>query len=60
MSRLIAVEPFPRLSRVLNGEEHTDSFPGQTTLLSIAGKHLKNQAFGPLARSNGLAVNVSD
>ncbi|HKS56510.1 MAG TPA: pyridoxal-phosphate dependent enzyme [Steroidobacteraceae bacterium] len=58
--RLFAVEPFPRISRVLAGEEFTGSFPGETALVSIGGSTVTYQAIEPIRASGGGVVVVSD
>ncbi len=58
--RLFAVEPFPRISRVLAGEEFTGSFPGKTALVSIGGSTVTYQAIEAIRASGGGAVVVND
>lgn len=60
MPALIAVEPFPRLERVLAGEDHRASFAGKTALGSIAGGTLTLQSVVPVRASGGTAVAVAD
>ena len=58
--RLFAIEPFPRISRVLRGEEFTSSFPGETALVSIGGSTVTYQAIEAIQASGGGAVVVAD
>ena len=58
--RLFAVEPFPRISRVLGGEEFTGSFPGETDLVSIGGSTVTYQAIEAIRSSGGGVVVVND
>lgn len=58
--RLFAVEPFPRISRVLGGEEVTGSFPGATSLFSIGGTTVTYQSIKAIEASGGGAVVVDD
>ncbi len=58
--RLFAVEPFPRISRVLAGEEFTRSFPGETALVSIGGSTVTYQAIEVIRASGGGVVVVND
>jgi threonine synthase len=58
MPRLIAVEPFPRIERVLAGEERRQTFPGSSPMTSINGGTVTLQAIEALRRSGGFAVSV--
>ncbi|MGH8236774.1 MAG: pyridoxal-phosphate dependent enzyme, partial [Steroidobacteraceae bacterium] len=58
--RLFAVEPFPRISRVLAGEELTGFFPGTTDLVSIGGSTVTYQSIAAIRSSGGGAVVVDD
>ncbi len=58
--RLHAVEPFPRLTRVLAGEDIRQQWPGDTAQYSIAGSTSTLQAREALRRSGGMAINVTD
>lgn len=58
--RLHAVEPFPRLSRALAGEDSRRSWPGETAQYSTAGSTSTLQALEALRRSGGRPFNVSD
>jgi threonine synthase len=57
--RLYAVEPFPRLTRVLAGEDYRSLFPGDTLLRSIGGDTVTYQSVVAVKRSGGGAVAVS-
>ena len=58
MPRLIAVEPFPRLERVLGGADIRGRFPGATPLSSIGGATVTYQALTAVRASGGTAVSV--
>lgn len=58
--RLFAIEPFPRISRVLGGEEFTGSFPGETALVSIGGSTVTYQAIEAIRASGGGVAVVDD
>jgi threonine synthase len=59
--RLIAVEPFPRLSAVLAGTARTtDSFPGRTRQASTAGATTTDQALRAVRNTGGAAIVVED
>ena len=58
--RLFAVEPFPRISKVLGGEEVTGSFPGTTSLASIGGSTVTYQSIKAIQATGGGAVVVAD
>lgn len=58
--RLFAVEPLPRLARVLAGVDYRGRFPGKTSQLSIAGSTVTLQAWQALVRSDGGAIVVGD
>lgn len=58
--RLYAVEPFPRISKVLNGEAITGAFPGTTALYSIGGSTVTFQAVKAVLATGGRAVVVDD
>ncbi len=58
--RLVAVEPFARLSRVLVGEDYRQSFAGEPhAMSSIGGATATYQSMVALRDSQGLAVEVS-
>lgn len=56
LPRMIAVEPFPRLSQVLEGTDYTKTFDGKTNLLSIAGNTVTYQGLKAVSDSRGCAV----
>lgn len=60
MPRLWAVEPFPRLSRVLDGAAPQGEFSGETRQFSIAGSTVTLQQLMAVQRSGGGAVVVDD
>jgi threonine synthase len=60
LPRLIAVEPVPRLSRVLAGEDYRQTFDGAShALVSVGGTTATYQAVLALRESMGSAVEVS-
>jgi threonine synthase len=60
LPRLVAVEPFPRLARVMAGEDYRSRFDGRTAQVSIAGETVTFQALCALRATGGLAVPVDD
>lgn len=60
MPRLWAVEPFPRLSRVLAGASQQADFAGATRQFSTAGSTVTAQQVLAVRRSGGGAVVVGD
>lgn len=60
LPRLFAVEPFPRIDRVLHGAAVTGTFPGATTLFSIGGSTVTYQAAKAIRQTGGGAVVVDD
>jgi threonine synthase len=60
MPRLWAVEPFARLSRVLDGASLQAEFPGQTAQFSTAGSTVTAQQEIAVRSSGGGAVVVDD
>ncbi|WP_139488550.1 threonine synthase [Brevibacillus dissolubilis] len=59
LPRMVSVEPFARLSRVLDeGMKYTSEFPGSTTLFSIGGNCVAYQAVQALQESGGCAIEV--
>ncbi|WP_454712540.1 pyridoxal-phosphate dependent enzyme [Cupriavidus nantongensis] len=60
MPRLWAVEPFPRLSRVLAGASQQADFAGTTRQFSTAGSTVTAQQVLAVRRSGGGAVVVGD
>lgn len=58
--RLVAVEPLPRLSLVLEGTDYRQEFGiGTTPLLSIAGNTVTWQGLSALHSTNGCSIVVS-
>lgn len=60
MPRLWAVEPFPRLAKVLRGEPAQSEFAGETAQFSIAGGTVTLQQVHAVQRSGGGVVVVGD
>lgn len=60
LPRLWVVEPFPRLSRVLQGASPQDEFPGSTMQFSIAGGTVTLQQLLAVRATRGGAVVVGD
>lgn len=60
MPRLWAVEPFPRLSRVLNGAPLQSEFDGKTAQFSIAGSTVTLQQELAVRQTGGGAVVATD
>lgn len=58
LPRLVAAEPFPRLSRVLAGEDYRAKFAGSSPLAAINGATVTYQAVAALGRSKGSAIAV--
>ncbi len=58
--KLFAVEPFERMTKVLEGEEYTSHFDQYTNLKSIAGETVTWQALQAVIESNGHAINVTE
>ena len=58
--RIHAVEPFPRLSRVLAGEDYRKTFPGSSALTSIGGSTVTFQALDAIKLCKGSAAVVYD
>ncbi len=58
--RLVAVEPFARLSNVMTGADYRSGFPGSSAQVSIGGSTVTWQAVQALRATNGLAVVVDD
>lgn len=59
LPRLAAVEPMPRLERVLAGEDYKKSFPGEFSLTpSLGGGTVTYQSVLALQKSGGFAVSV--
>jgi threonine synthase len=57
---LVAVEPFPRLARVLAGADYRAQFEGATLQLSTAGSTVTLQALEAVRRSKGRVQVVAD
>jgi threonine synthase len=60
LPRLFAVEPFPRIQRVLEGEPVTGSFPGTSAMTSIGGSTVTYQAVHAIRASGGGAIVVDE
>jgi threonine synthase len=60
LPRLFAVEPYPRIQRVLEGEPVTGSFPGTTAMLSIGGSTVTYQAVHAIRATGGGAIVVDE
>jgi len=60
MPRLVAAEPFPRLSKALAGADYRGLFEGSTAQFSIAGATTTFQALHAVRETKGCAVPVSD
>lgn len=60
LPRMIAVEPFPRLSAVLEGADYRQDFTGDANLVpSIGGSTVTYQSLQVLRESKGTAVNAT-
>jgi threonine synthase len=61
LPRLYAVEPFPRLMKVLSGCDYREEFEGDSSLLpSIGGNTVTYQSLQAVKASGGAAVVVSN
>lgn len=60
LPRLFAVEPYPRIRRVLEGEPVTGSFPGTTAMTSIGGSTVTVQAVNAIRATGGGAIVVDE
>ena len=58
--RLIAVEPFERLTKVMTGSDYRASFAGSTLQLSTSGSTATLQALTAMQRTGGHAIAVPD
>lgn len=58
--RLYAVEPFPRICRVLDGEMVTGTYGGSTALSSIGGSTVTYQAVEAICATGGKAIVADD
>jgi threonine synthase len=57
--RLIAVEPFARISTILDGEDYRHIFQGDSSAtVSIGGDTITYQAIAAIKESNGTASNI--
>ncbi|MBO6636872.1 MAG: pyridoxal-phosphate dependent enzyme [Roseitalea sp.] len=56
--KLHAIEPFPRITRVLEGSDYRDSFPGESAMTSLGGSTVCFQALKALDLSGGTALPV--
>jgi threonine synthase len=60
LPRVHAVEPFPRIKRVINGTDYRTPFAGQTLMTSLGGSTVAYQAVDALRLTGGTAVAVGD
>lgn len=60
LPKLIAVEPFARLAKVLAGNDYRDQYPGTTRQLSTAGSTVTLQALEAVRRTSGRVEIVAD
>jgi threonine synthase len=60
LPRLIAVEPFARLSKVIAGGDYRDTFAGHTQQFSTAGSTVTFQTIQALEATNGLVRVIGD
>lgn len=60
LPRVHAVEPFPRLARVLEGVDYRATFPGSSRLVSIGGSTVTFQALASLQSSKGAVAWVDE
>lgn len=59
LPKLIAVEPFPRLKRVIDGEPYVNSFTGESVETpSVGGTTVTFQALQAILESNGEVVPI--
>jgi threonine synthase len=58
LPRLVAVDPFARLSCVLAGDDYRANFAGSSPLVSINGPTVTDQSVAALEGSHGRAVAV--
>ncbi|MBU5267872.1 pyridoxal-phosphate dependent enzyme [Virgibacillus proomii] len=58
--KMYAVEPFQRISKVLEGQPYTNIFDGTTELTSINGQTVTFQAIQAVKESNEAAIVVSN
>ncbi|MGX1786454.1 threonine synthase [Bosea sp. NPDC055332] len=60
LPRLVAVDPFPRLSRVIDGADYRGHFAGTSALAAINGPTVTLQSLKAVGDSGGAAIVVSD
>ena len=58
--RVHAVEPFPRIERVLDGEDYRAPFSGESKMTSLGGSTVAFQALDALRMTGGSAVAVQE
>ncbi|TCK94651.1 pyridoxal-phosphate dependent enzyme [Paraburkholderia sp. BL9I2N2] len=58
--RVHAVEPFPRITRVLAGADRRETFAGNSGLVSIGGGTVTFQAMEALRTTGGAAVSIDE
>ncbi|SMH29552.1 threonine synthase [Mesorhizobium australicum] len=58
--RLVAVEPFPRLEKVLAGQDLRSHYPGRSLLVSIGGATVTFQSWLAVTKTRGAAVSVAE
>ncbi|MEM5435868.1 threonine synthase [Paraburkholderia diazotrophica] len=58
LPKVHAVEPFPRITRVLAGADMRETFPGSSALVSIGGGTVTFQAMEALRATGGTAVAI--
>ncbi|MEN6383847.1 MAG: pyridoxal-phosphate dependent enzyme [Phycisphaerales bacterium] len=57
--KIVAVEPFPRISRVLKGEDYRNIFPGNSSsTTSIGGNTVTYQVVKAINNSKGSAISI--
>ncbi|CDZ29937.1 pyridoxal-phosphate dependent enzyme [Neorhizobium galegae] len=57
--RIHAAEPFPRIARVMAGEDYVGQFDGQSPFLSLGGTTVTYQAIAALLSSRGAVAGPS-
>jgi len=61
LPRLTAIEPIPRLEKVLEGANYTDVFDGDYTLMpSIGGRTVTYQSLLAVTESKGTAISINN
>ncbi len=60
MPRLVAVEPFPRLSLVMGGADPHRMFDGKSLQSSVAGNTVTLQSVLALQKTGGAAIVIDD